>query len=345
MTVFSTCISSLNPLFRSVYAQSACESAVMTSNILENADPQSASPLFNRIPAEIRNEVFEHALTAYDDKTKPYQNGSYCYRPGHRYAHKVDTNLLLTCRRIYAETKDIPASINPYTCWFERAPPHAGKQGLTRLSTENTAAVTVRHRGLKYVHIHTQQFWLCGSTFGHFTRLWKLASPTHLKLTIRHSDWYWWENEEEIALDPKKSGIPSGYSNASDTFAPMSWGSELQKMEGLKVFQLELETVEMKKDELDAIVARAPGWQFPLHGDQIMVLDERKTQRTGWLGHRLARHAKISEKHPFAAKERLVKGGVIFEDMELDPDIAEDQYLCYYVVTLTWNARAIQLNA
>lgn len=58
-------------------------------------------------------------------------------------------------------------------------------------------------------------------------------------------------------------------------------------MEGLKVFQLELETVEKKKDELDAIVARAPGWQFPLDGDRIMILDESKTKRTGWLGHKL----------------------------------------------------------
>ena len=121
MTVFSTAKSFLNSLFCFVYAQLACDSAIMTSNTLENADPQSASPLFNRIPAEIRNEIFEYALTAYDDKTNPYQTGSYYYRPGHRYAHKVDTDLLLTCRRIYAETKDIPASINPYTCWFEKS--------------------------------------------------------------------------------------------------------------------------------------------------------------------------------------------------------------------------------
>ena len=335
----------------------------MTSNVPENIDPQSASPLFNRIPAEIRNQIFELALSAYDDKSKPYNNGSYYYRLDHRYAHKVDTNLLLTCRRIYAETRDIPASINPYTCWFHRPPPYASKQGLTRLSTEDTVGVLVRHRDLKYVHIHTQQFWLYGREFTQFTQLWKSASPTHLKLTLRHSDWYWWENESRIALDPKLPGSPNGYSNASDPFAKGSWGSQLKKMEGLKVFQLELETVEKKKDELDAIVARAPGWQFPLDGDRIMILDESKTKRTGWLGHKLgmmflhtppynwpdnrlirypASHSRVSEKAPFAAKERLIKDGVKFEDVELDKVLAEDKYLCYYVVTLTWNARAAQ---
>ncbi|KAL2050533.1 hypothetical protein ABVK25_009202 [Lepraria finkii] len=106
-------------------------------------------------------------------------------------------------------------------------------------------------------------------------------------------------------------------------------------MECLKVFQLELETVEKKKDELDAIVARAPSWQFPLDGDRIMLLDESKTKHIGWLGHKLASHLIMSEKTPFAAKERLSKDGVKFEDVKLDTDLAEGQYLCYYIVTLT----------
>lgn len=50
----------------------------------------------------------------------------------------------------------------------------------------------------------------------------------------------------------------------------------------------------------------------------------------------------MSEKAPFAAKERLIEDSVKFEDVELDIDLAEDRYLCYYVVTLTWNARAAQ---
>ena len=50
---------------------------------------------------------------------------------------------------------------------------------------------------------------------------------------------------------------------------------------------LELETVEKKKDELDAIVSRAPGWRFALYDGQVLVLDESRTTRTGWLGRRL----------------------------------------------------------
>lgn len=70
----------------------------------------------------------------------------------------------------------------------------------------------------------------------------------------------------------------------SDPFQADSWGAQFQNIIGLKTFQLELETVEKKKPELDAIVARAPGWQFPLGDGSLLVLDQSMTRRTGWVG-------------------------------------------------------------
>ena len=335
----------------------------MSAAVLEPINPQSTSPLFNRIPAEIRNCIFKLALTAYDDHTKPYKNGEYYYRPGHRYAHKVDTNLLLTCRRVLAETKDIPASTNENTCWFARAPPWASTNGLTRLAIEDAVGVLVRHSALKYVHLFTQQTWLEGG-FTHFTDLWKSTTPTHLTITLRHSDWWWWEREAPLALEPKYPGIPrpNVISQPSDPFDKRSWGGAFQKISGLETFVLELETVEKKKGELDAIVSRAPGWRFALHDGQVLVLDESRTTETGWLGRRLgminvshnlssniltsciASHPRNSDRTPFAAKERLIKEGVKFENDFLEPGLAEDQYLAYYVVKLTWFARPAPQN-
>lgn len=277
--------------FNTLPSNTLCRTAaptIMSATVLEPINPQSSSPLFNRIPAEIRNYIFELALTAYDDHTKPYYNGQYYYRPGHRYAHKVDTNLLLTCRRVLAETKDIPASINEHTCWFGRAPPWATTNGLTRLANDDTVGVLVRRNALKHVHLFTQQTWLEGS-FRQFTDLWRSATPTHLKITLRHSDWWWWEHEAPLALEPKHRGIPrpNAISQPSDPFVGGSWGSAFHEISGLETFELELETVEKKKGELDAIVSRAPGWQFPLHDGKVLVLDESRTTRTGWLGRRL----------------------------------------------------------
>lgn len=56
---------------------------------------------------------------------------------------------------------------------------------------------------------------------------------------------------------------------------------------------MELETVEKKKLELDVIVARAPGWQFPLGDQHVLILDESKTRRTGWVGHILSKCLQI----------------------------------------------------
>ncbi len=52
----------------------------------------------------------------------------------------------------------------------------------------------------------------------------------------------------------------------------------------------------------------------------------------------IAYHPRNSDKFPFAAKERLIKEGVEFENDFLEPGLAEDQYLAYYVVKLTWFA-------
>lgn len=59
----------------------------------------------------------------------------------------------------------------------------------------------------------------------------------------------------------------------------------------LRRFNLELETREGKKAELDAIVGRAGGWRFPLgdvEGEGMeLVLEEERTGRRGWAGLKL----------------------------------------------------------
>ena len=101
-----------------------------------------------------------------------------------------------------------------------------------------------------------------------------------------------WENEAPLALDPKSSGRPSAYSykvGLSARFEKDSWGNQFRNILGLKEFELELETVEKKKDELDAIIARTPDWEFPLGDGSILILNQAKTKRTGWVGYPLGK--------------------------------------------------------
>lgn len=58
----------------------------------------------------------------------------------------------------------------------------------------------------------------------------------------------------------------------------------------------------------------------------------------------IAYHPRYSDKTPFAAKERLIEQGVKFKNDVLEPGLAESEYLAYYVVKLTWFARAASQN-
>ncbi len=59
---------------------------------------------------------------------------------------------------------------------------------------------------------------------------------------------------------------------------------------GLKTFELELETVEGKRKELDEIVLRAVDWRFPLGDENVLVLNPARTRRTGWHGVKLRKY-------------------------------------------------------
>lgn len=71
---------------------------------------QEACPLFSKLPPEIRNMVFDLALTPFNDLKRPLPPGSYYHRPGNTHAQIIDTTLLCTCRRIYLETYSVPSS-------------------------------------------------------------------------------------------------------------------------------------------------------------------------------------------------------------------------------------------
>ena len=81
-------------------------------------------------------------------------------------------------------------------------------------------------------------------------------------------------------MDAKRAGKarPNAWVEASNSFELGSWGDAFRNFKALKAFELELETVECKKNELDEIIARAPTWQFVLANGNIMAMDKSKTK-------------------------------------------------------------------
>ena len=316
-------------------------------------NPQTASPLFTVLPAEIRNEIFHYALLSFSDLTCPYTPHSYYYRPGYTHARTIATNLLLTCRRIYLETHLLPLTINEHVIWAterSRWPPNVHTysyliDGRMKASQRST---------IQYIHLFAQQFWLedWKDQWLSFTQSWPDGFPPRLKITIRHTDWWYNLLGERwpLALDPKKkSRARAGeWVGEDDPFEAGSWGSRFQHLKGLQIFELELETVEDKKAELDAVVAKAPTWKFPLGGDEntLLIMDPEATEKSSWVG---SRHFKGLNAPRVEPRLQLQQGrratfsslrGSRSEDVgeENHEELGPGDYLEYYVVTMTWRA-------
>jgi hypothetical protein len=91
-------------------------------------NPQISCPLFNRIPPEIRHQIFTLALSSFPDPTPTtqYSTKTYYTRPSYFAPYKSDTRLLRTCRAIYAEAWHLPFLLREQIYWLtagDRAPP------------------------------------------------------------------------------------------------------------------------------------------------------------------------------------------------------------------------------
>ncbi|KAL8811342.1 MAG: hypothetical protein Q9223_000360 [Gallowayella weberi] len=320
--------------------------------------PQLKSPLF-KIPPELRNYIFQLTLSAYEDPNRPYQPNAYYYRPGLTCALKIDTDLLLTCRRVYFEAHKISLSINEQLSWYYREPPGINNG---HVPTDDRLGSVVRRRHLKTIHVFAQQVWLEGRGFASFTRLLDstlmgYANPMTLIITLRHSDWWWWEYEAPLTLDPKKEGQASvtEHSRPSDPFHSKSWGNQFRNVRGLKKLQMELETVEKKQRELDEIVERAKGWEFLLGEGRLLLPNKSITRRTGWTGAMLDTvnegeqdfdvylmnediGNRLEDPPAIKARERLEATGVVFDEAGSVKGLPAHKTCTYYVVTLTWEA-------
>ena len=276
-------------------------------------NPQSASALFSQIPAEIRHLIYEFALLASPDPLRPFSKHSWHYRPGYTHARLINTNLLLTCRRVYLEADHLAVSQNEHLIYqpAKRGPPGHKPYLLFTSSTSPSSSSSFKRRSLlkhaqrariQQVHIFAPQLWLedwnqewrdyckSWSDYGYGIGCNRNEHPPRLKITMRHTDWWYFllgENSP-LALDAKFEGRapPRSWIPDDVPFMPNSWGSRFKLLRGLQVFELELETLQQKKEELDAVVERACEWQFPLPDDRVLICDCDATLYTTWTGSR-----------------------------------------------------------
>lgn len=255
----------------------------VSNDKLHISNSQSACPLFTRIPPEVRNQIFHLALTEYDDTTKPYDQSSFYYRPGYHFSQRLQTGLLRTCRRIYHEAHLLPVAINEHVFWCYRQPP--GRRNASDPDRYFKKMTPQQQDAVDTVHFFTQQFWLEGD-WAATCRISEMR-PRKVKITIRHSDWWCWESEEKLGIDPRLPGRVDwdqmGNEPVRDEFE-RAWGYQFRHLHGLRELEMELETIASNKDQLDAIAQRALDWKFDLSDGNVLSAQGTEMAKYTWKG-------------------------------------------------------------
>jgi len=154
----------------------------------EHYNDQEQSPLFSKLPGEIRDRIFTYALADYEDTSKSYDNNTCFKRPNYLAPRRTDTVLLCTCQRVYKEAWFRPFTTAEHTFWLAWNGRRPAKV-LTRESLRSTLSLIHSLHGdieMDHVRVFSQMCYLSG-----FDSLLSLdhLNPRRVTLTIRHTDW------------------------------------------------------------------------------------------------------------------------------------------------------------
>ncbi|KIK67751.1 hypothetical protein GYMLUDRAFT_190466 [Collybiopsis luxurians FD-317 M1] len=277
----------------------------LIAKFIAKHDKQESSPLFGHVPPEVRNTIFLYALLSYEDLSTAYPNDAHYFRPEYRYAVRISTRLLRTCRLIYLETRFLPVMAYEHTFWCYRSPP-----GITHAS--DPAAyfqkfTEEQNSHVDRVHFFTQQFYLEQA----FPRICQTSrmSPKLLKVTLRHGDWWYWESNNPLQL---KTG----------------WATGLQYTRGLEEVVLELETMERDKNQIYSIAEQVRKEKYPASDGRIFSSFGNPLVKREWMGpSRLERLRFDSPQNAWVGRNLALEQGL------------PDPGLKYCIVEIKWTAR------
>ncbi|KAI3323435.1 hypothetical protein HD806DRAFT_496618 [Xylariaceae sp. AK1471] len=218
---------------------------------------------------------------------------------------RVDAALLLTCRRVYLETYSLPLLQAEQRFYCHRGPRRddsvASRTDIHQFIASwlsKPAPVPVpdlKQKDLvRSVRLFLQQNWL-EDTLPQFviTNAW-FTNLEHLRITLRRSDWWDWEQNATLRINPFKGNCCHVHTidlmrrdmsteTGNVDFAPGAWGSAFSHMSKLKTLTIDFETSEDKHDEMEIIVDWALKWRFPLP-DSRHLCAHQPASKMSWRG-------------------------------------------------------------
>lgn len=120
-------------------------------------------------------------------------------------------------------------------------------------------------RNLEQVRFFTQMYRLEGGD--DLNRIFNNNNfrPSRLTITIRYSDWWWWESNEPLRMSQR-------------------WLRVFNGSPGLRELRVEYETLKWKKPGMDAIVARNKRWALKVRDGGYLSAETTKLEEWSWTG-------------------------------------------------------------
>ncbi|KAI8632119.1 hypothetical protein F5Y19DRAFT_386760 [Xylariaceae sp. FL1651] len=218
----------------------------------------------------------------------------------------VGVALLLTCRRAYLEAHSLPLlqTEQRFYCGYDRGPPRYGSKvsradmiGFIKSRLSEPAPVPgLQQKDLvRSARLFLQQYWLEDKLL-QVTRTdnW-FPNLEHLRITLRRSDWWDWENDATLRINPFKGNCYYPHTvnlmrqdmlaeTGNVDFGPEVWGRLFSNMSKLKTLTIDFETSENKRQEMEDIVTWAVKWRFPLSEGQHLSTDGQSVSKMSWRG-------------------------------------------------------------
>ncbi|KAI1159151.1 hypothetical protein F5B18DRAFT_40378 [Nemania serpens] len=139
-----------------------------------SVNQQRGSPLFAKLPAELRELVWDYALTGYEDLDAPYPLDKPYARPGQAAPLRIAVDLLLTCRAVYLEAFLVPFHVNPMTV-FDGHPDVVPPDNPLQCTPSNLRLCRKlrpwQFANIRSVDMSVQQFMLEGGAIERVSRL------------------------------------------------------------------------------------------------------------------------------------------------------------------------------
>ncbi|EWZ33442.1 hypothetical protein FOCG_16941 [Fusarium oxysporum f. sp. radicis-lycopersici 26381] len=249
---------------------------LLRQDILSKAPiPQDESPLFTKLPGEVRDSIFSYVLTDHPDPTptKKFRENTCYTRPSYLAAQSTDTRLLRTCRAIYRETWFKPFLLREHTEWAtgeDRAPPpHKAPPRLGLMLAKISKSLGTDNVEIERLRVFAQMYRLEDNGLQDILRTPHLA-PRTMTLTIRHTDWWYWEDDEPLHFE----------GNWIEGVCQVLTPSTTQ-------FCIELESLERKKDQVDKIAKQmVDAWFFKRPDGVVLYADTSNANRkvSRWSG-------------------------------------------------------------